>query len=352
MTVERLLGTRAQKFFILTVVLQGIAVLALVALTFRFIDEHMSLSKDARSRTVPCYFALFALAEIFELAMAFDALRLRNIIQLVGILLFHMALIVMSALQIGQTRTSLVINEDCGGTWNYITCGGSGTLWAKVRPLLIAVPCVIGLSWFALLFFVKPLYQEFGWAIFHVVGANPQMKQMYQFYQVMVCLLKFDFFFFVGVTMQLLIIVLTNDRAEFIVTIIAIPVVLVLLIACGYALSREVKWLMTFSLILMLAAMSYFLYKLVRFFQPASREQYITTRGSLATFTIVAFTLLFASFAVGMKCFADFDRGLQQSKVNDVPVRPKLYTANSAGDSKHHSSYMGGVPMAQRISIE
>src|SRR5882762_4694765 len=59
------------------------------------------------------------------------------------------------------------------------------------------------------------------WAIFHVVGANPKMKSlsisscineltsrsccllaMYQFYQVMICLLKFDFFSFTGVTMQ------------------------------------------------------------------------------------------------------------------------------------------------------
>jgi hypothetical protein len=37
-------------------------------------------------QTIPCYLALFALAEIFELIMAFDALRLRNIIQLIGIL--------------------------------------------------------------------------------------------------------------------------------------------------------------------------------------------------------------------------------------------------------------------------
>lgn len=58
------------------------------------------------------------------------------------------------------------------------------------------------------------------WAIFHVVGANPKMKSelpflhsyvhandmgfsaMYRWYQILICLLKFDFFFFTGVTMQ------------------------------------------------------------------------------------------------------------------------------------------------------
>ena len=72
-----------------------------------------------------------------------------------------------------------------------------------------------------------------------------------------------------------MIIVLQTDSAEFGLTIAAIPVVLVLLIACGIAVQREIKWygfpfsprgprsdqsvrLMLLSLVLMLAAESYF----------------------------------------------------------------------------------------------
>lgn len=75
--------------------------------------------------------------------------------------------------------------------------------------------------------------------------------------------------------LQLLIVVLNEDSAEFAVTIVAIPIVLVLLAFCVTALKREIKWcaisynlnasisyllirLMTVSLILMLASMSYF----------------------------------------------------------------------------------------------
>lgn len=82
---------------------------------------------------------------------------------------------------------------------------------------------------------------------------------MYQWYQIMICLLKFDFFCFSGVTMQacplifnfqfsllnswqLLIVVLQRNSAEFGVTIAAIPVVLVLLVLCGIAVQREIKW--------------------------------------------------------------------------------------------------------------
>ncbi len=89
---------------------------------------------------------------------------------------------------------------------------------------------------------------------------------MYQFYQIIICLLKFDFFSFVGVTiqvgfsslqpllplltqyLQLLIVVLQKNSAEFGLTIAAIPVVLTLLAGCGIAVKREIKWsAMTFS---------------------------------------------------------------------------------------------------------
>ncbi|KAF8921323.1 hypothetical protein CPB85DRAFT_1270284, partial [Mucidula mucida] len=326
MAIEPFLASRAQKAFIGTITIQGIVVLVMIAITFRLVENEVTF--EGGYKTLPCYLALFALAEIFELLMAFDALRLRNVIQLIGILLFHLALIVFSALQIHQTRSALITRSDasCALSWSEINCTGPGSLWNRIQPFLIVTPCVIGVSWFFLLFFIKQLYAEFGWAIFHIVGANPKMKTMYQWYQIMICLLKFDFFFFTGVTMQLLIIVLSRNSAEFGVTVAAIPVVLILLALCGLAVKREIKWIMSISLVMMLAAESYFLYKLVRFYQPESREQYSTTRATLTIFTIVAFLLLFMTFAVGLRCFADFDRGLQASKVNGqyAPVDTKM----------------------------
>jgi len=347
MAVEPLLATRAQRAFIVTISIQAIVVLVMVGITFRLVEMQIEFNTPSY-KTLPCYLALFALAEIFELVMAFDALRLRNVIQLFGILLFHLALMVFAALQVHQTKSALVTIANCDGSVDYIHCGGINSLWRKIQPFLIVAPCIIALSWFVMLFWIKQLYAEFGWAIFHVVGANPKMKTMYQWYQIMICLLKFDFFCFTGVTMQLLIVVLQRNSAEFGVTIAAIPVVLILLALCGVAVQREIKWLMSISLVMMLAALSYFLYKLVRFYQPGSREQYATTRASLTIFTIVAFILLFGTFAVGLRCFADFDRGLQASKLNDVPTRPK-YTAHV---NQTNMSEQNGTTLGPRISIE
>ncbi|PPQ81159.1 hypothetical protein CVT24_007943, partial [Panaeolus cyanescens] len=341
--------------------------------------------------TLPCYLALFALGELFELFIGLDALRGRNTIQLLGMLTAPHSL---PCRPHAFCRTASSSDKDCPGDlgrlrWNsklycpysfiscfrFLTvvqnCGGPGTLWAQVEPLLIVAPCVIAASWFIMLFWVKQLYAEFGWAIFHVVGANPKMKTMYQWYQIMICLLKFDFFFFAGVTMQLLIVVLQRNSAEFGVTIAAIPVVLILLIFCGIAVQREIKSVMTISLVMMLAALSYCKYfppyivvshanvpdfspqSLVRFYQPGSRERYETTRATLTVFTIIAFILLLATFAAGLRCFSDFDRGLQASKVNSLPVRPSANAHNSSQSMGHKPSMnQVGVPLGPRISIE
>ncbi|KAJ7774644.1 hypothetical protein DFH07DRAFT_106262 [Mycena maculata] len=354
--VEALLATRAQKAFILTITIQAIVVLTMVAIIFRKVEVRVSFTGNfaADYKTLPCYLALFALAEIFELLMAFDALRLRNVIQLIGILLFHMALIVFAAIQIHETRSALLNKVDCAtDPTNTVNCPGPGSLWNAVEPFLIVVPCIIAAAWFVMMFWIRELYSEFGWAIFHVVGANPKMKRMYQWYQIMLCLLKFDFFFFIGVTMQLLIVVLAKNTAEFGVTIAAIPVVLLLLVLCGFAVQREIKWLMSISQVMMLAALSY-LYKLVRIYEPSSRAAYATTRASLTIFIIVAFILLFGTFAVGLRCFADFDRGLQASKVNGQSYAPVVTKLELFGGnmSQPQGSYSGGAALAPRISIE
>ncbi|KAG9051191.1 hypothetical protein FS837_011306 [Tulasnella sp. UAMH 9824] len=189
------------------------------------------------------------------------------------------------------------------------------------------------------------------------------MKVMYQYYQVLICLLKFDYFFFTALTMQLLILVLSRDGAEFPLTIIAIPIVLILLTFCAVAVQREIKWLMTVSLILMLGAQAYFLYKFSRLFTPGWRNAYGATRASLAVFTIVSFLMLFATFAVGLRCFADFDKDLRPAKTRAsklAPERPvSKYSVNDAplpgkpaDMSQRNSSYNGGVPLGPRMSIE
>jgi hypothetical protein len=97
---------------------------------------------------------------------------------------------------------------------------------------------------------------------------------------------------------------------------------------------------------------------------------------------IVAFLLLFATFAVGLRCFADFDKGLQSSKTHgqsyrpvstkltkldlfgdysfpisvDITARRKKYSSTAVndkiGDEEADNTYAAGHQLQQRISIE
>ncbi|KAI0031840.1 hypothetical protein K488DRAFT_51227 [Vararia minispora EC-137] len=327
------LGSRAQQGFIAASTIAAIVVLAMISITFGFVSRYLPSFGPCAKRTLPCYLALFIYAGLFELLMAFDALRLRNVIQLLGIVFFHTGMIVFAAIQVHETRSSLSDRVQ---------------ILHRVEPFVIVTPCIISASLLFLIWFGYQLYYEFGWAVFRVVGANPVMKTMFRYYQIMVCLLKFDFFMFTGMynrflRVQLLIIVLSTDSAEFGLTIAAIPVVFVLLIACGIAVQREIKWLMAISLILMIAAETYFVFKLVRFYSPSTAAQYATTRATITTFTIAAFLLLLISFGIGLRCFADFDKGLLQ---------PKTVGHSAPGRQSAESKQEGGEPLEPRMSIE
>lgn len=98
---------------------------------------------------------------------------------------------------------------------------------------------------------------------------------------------------------------------------------------------------------------------------------------------IVAFLLLFATFAVGLRCFSDFDKGLQTSKLHgqsyklvnqkpakvdlfdddgdspDVTSRKKKYSSTPAADklgehdkNEQQQMYPVGHQLEPRMSIE
>lgn len=116
-------------------------------------------------------------------------------------------------------------------------------------------------------------FNEFGWAVFKWLGADRQLKKFYQLYQIFVCLLKFDGFFFAGFTLQFLVLVDGSPTAEKIITIVAMPVTLVVLVAAGVAMRQEWRSAIYAWLVVLVAGMAYFLFKLVRIYQEGSRYE-------------------------------------------------------------------------------
>jgi hypothetical protein len=49
-------------------------------------------------------------------------------------------------------------------------------LFNTLRGLYIVTPIFVGLSTFAFIYLIRKLYIEFGWSVFHLVGASVEMK--------------------------------------------------------------------------------------------------------------------------------------------------------------------------------
>lgn len=147
------------------------------------------------SRAIPTYFTLFLFAEIFGLVLAWDSLRLKNTIQVIGLCIYHLALLIYAVIQIDQIKEALgpVLILDLS-VW-----GGHSPL--SLEPWLIVIPSLIGLSVLALSYYAYRLYEEFGWTIYKHIGADLAMRRRYMAFQIFIALLKFDFIFFVGTSL-------------------------------------------------------------------------------------------------------------------------------------------------------
>lgn len=72
---------------------------------------------------------------------------------------------VYSALLDGQVENAISIDD-----------GYSPTLYTEVRPYIIAMPIIQGVAVLVLAYFTYKLFQDFGWEVLHLIGADRKLK--------------------------------------------------------------------------------------------------------------------------------------------------------------------------------
>lgn len=190
------------------------------------------------------YLSLFIFGFIYQLCLVFDALRLKNTIQVIGLCLYNVGLLIEAAVQKDQFNDALNLAKDP----NYQPedspkYSGADQLDPKflgnVNPLVIALPCILGLGTVLLAFVTFKLYEEFSWSIYKNISADLRLKHRFLSYQIYIALLKFDFFFFLAFTVQFLVVVINFRDPEFWITLAAIPITVLLLFLAGYWTRKE-----------------------------------------------------------------------------------------------------------------
>lgn len=131
----------------------------------------------------------------------------------------------------------------------------------SIHTLSIIVPIVISVAELAYVGLAYKIYTEFGWKVYKFLGADRRMKSMFTYYQIFLCLVKFDLFFWVGFSVQFIWLVLDSHNAEYYLTCLALPLSIVVLIDGHIAARRENKWMMYTFMTGCVGALVYFLYK-------------------------------------------------------------------------------------------
>lgn len=166
--------------------------------------------------------------------------------------------------------------------------------------------------------------------------------------KIYIALLKFDFFFFLGFTVQFLVIVTNIDAVEFALTIAAIPATILILLMAGFWTRRENPSGVISIIILYLGGAAYFIFKLVRIYQPSHASQYFAARTSLTIFGILTLILIVLTIINASLCMANFGKGLKpfvsRRKIGTEEEEKSDFQMHDLPDLKH-----GQIPSRMTI---
>jgi heme/copper-type cytochrome/quinol oxidase subunit 2 len=113
---------------------------------------------------------------VFQVVLAFDALRKKNIIQTIGLCFFELAMLVYSSIEYEQIHNAVrTLSQE--GVYE-------PTNWSLMEGLIIAIPCIIAVGLAVMSFLTYKLYSEFGWVVYKNIGADIFMKRRYTAYLV------------------------------------------------------------------------------------------------------------------------------------------------------------------------
>ncbi|KAL8774069.1 MAG: hypothetical protein Q9209_001177, partial [Squamulea sp. 1 TL-2023] len=156
--------------------IQAAIVLAFEAYAFAKFQGslHGNIDDQSSSHTIPTFLALYIFGFLYQLLLVYDALRLKNTIQVIGLCIYNVGLLIYAAVQMDQIDEAIdqLAPEHI-----------DASVWDFERPYLIAIPCIIGLGTVLMAVIAWKLYDEFAWTIYKHISADLKMKRRYLTYQ-------------------------------------------------------------------------------------------------------------------------------------------------------------------------
>lgn len=152
--------------------------LFLCSYVFANFQVHLSpgAERETASKTIPTFLALYIFGFVYELVLAYDALRMKNTIQVIGLCACNVGLLIYGAVQAQQIKEAVLQLEDDNNI--------SKEMWPDTMPFLVAIPIIVTVGSVVMIGIAWRLYDEFAWTIYKHISADLRMKRRYLAYQV------------------------------------------------------------------------------------------------------------------------------------------------------------------------
>lgn len=136
------------------------------------------------SYIIPVTFAIFVLGVVYQFALSWDSLRIKNNIQLFAQAVCNICFFISSILlyhQVKNVIAELPENHDTKGT-SFVKADID--VWAQIQPALIAFIAIFGACSLALCALAYRLHREFAWALYKNISADRKLRGRYLHYEV------------------------------------------------------------------------------------------------------------------------------------------------------------------------
>ncbi|RKP08733.1 hypothetical protein THASP1DRAFT_15235 [Thamnocephalis sphaerospora] len=275
------------------------------------------------TKIILTYHLVFITAQIFQLILCADAVFRQDTIQIIGLAVFNFMLLGYSAVQLSQTGEALNSSTK-----------GLGLAADQIDGLHTSKGCEIAiiviLAFFSFTFAFQAwhLFQEFGWRIYKKIGADLNMRRMYQVHQVFVTVLKFDVFLFIAFAAQFWSVLNeAKDTNAVIVHSIVSVGGSVLMLAIGFWATYNESSVGIGAFVLgVLGTMGYLVYRMVALYAPAyvkrgaectpgmepkDCDRFLGSRIFLTFFIAATLIMGLITLAITYRVYRNFGKGLR-----------------------------------------